>query len=507
MFQPRSINLKSTRINIRQRRFREFTNSVLPTASTLTSFHSASLVITYTQSLVELAKARREREAIEESEESDSDSTSSSSTSEAANGCHDVGGRIATRGVMRVSNSRSVLPVSPTVVKFRSPAESLSDSTPALRTRKSEYGGRDSEGKKIKGPVRTSTFVISRSAISLTPRVTFKTLTVTEGAPFAPSPLVSDKTPERDFGRRRPQGRIGHGAGKDETRTAGGRHGLSGGDSPLGPVKGSPRVSACPAAAEPTAEVSAAVATAVVASTGDNSPGSTKGALDTVATVAPKLANCRSGPSSTVFRTNDTRRTSAAGYLVSRDSPKKSTVSTLQEGRTSDTPKKTSSTPDMRLTAVQGIARVDRATIGSLLREAKAPQSAGEESPPATLHPYAAHYSENKRESQSQEVKPPEVCRSDQDAVGSGAKPTKGKVSTPRVMDEGGTPQDTMVRARKMRYSFLTWCSGRGGFPSKHTRGIEASRGRKISRLERLRKHLKTFALTAAVFWCQRAVQ
>eukprot|EP00903_Cladosiphon_okamuranus_P005426 g5412.t1 len=180
------------------------------------------------KSLIELAEARREREAREESEESDLDSTSSSLTSEAAHGRHDVGGRIATKGVMRVSNVRSALPASPPVVTFRSPAESLSDSPPALLAGKSESGG-------------------------------------------------------------------GRG-------------------------------------------------------------------------------------------------------------------------------------------------------------EAIARQSAGEESSSAKLYPYAAFSSKNKRESQSKVVKPPELCRSDQDTVGSGAKSTEGTVGTPGVMGKGGTPstpQDTMATQGK----------------------------------------------------------
>ena len=194
---------------------------------------------------------------------------------------------------MRVSNPRSASPA----VTFLSPAASLLDSTPALVTSKGDHGGRGSAGKETKGLPRTSTLIASRSTISLTPRVTFKTSSAANATPFASSPLVADKTRERDFGRRRPQGRTAHGVGKGETRKAGGGHGLFGGDSSPRPVDSSPPcVPVSLATAEPTAKAPSGTTTTVVASTGDNGHGSKEGAPDaTAAAIAPTAANGRTG--------------------------------------------------------------------------------------------------------------------------------------------------------------------------------------------------------------------
>lgn len=378
------------------------------------------------------------------SDESDSDSTSSSSASEAANGRRDVGGRNATKGAMRVSISRNTPPISPTVT-FRSPEGSLSDTTPAVLS-----DGRSGVGKETKGVVKATTLATSRSAISITPRVTFKSLAIAKGPSFASSPLILENTPERVLGRRRPQARNVQGVGKAEIRKGGGGRGLSGDDISPRPTKGPPRVS--PAAAEPMARASTGRTTTMAASTGesggDNGTRSIMDGPDTVAAVAPPQASGRSGDSSTVSRTNGSRRESAVGSLASGDSPTMSTTPTRQEARTSDTPNVTSPRgTSISLTAVEGITRVDGARIGSLPREATAPRSSGEESPSATLQPEASSSSQSKRA--SQELIPPEVCRSDQDTMGSGTKPTESA-----IIDEGGaspsTLQDTTVSARQI---------------------------------------------------------
>ena len=361
---------------------------------------------------------------------------------------------------MRVSASRSAVAISPTVT-FKS-AESLSDedATPALLSRKSEDDGRDGEGKETKGLVRTTALAASRSAISLTPRITFKSFAVAEGNPFESSPLVPEKTPERDSGRsRRPQSRVIRGASKGEIRKAGGGQGLPSGSSSPVLIEGSPRVSR--AAMGPMAAAPTAVTTSVVASTGvscgDNGAVADKGAPDTVATAAQTAANGRPGANRGIYRRSDTRRESAAGSLVGRDPPTKSTESTPQEAKTSDTPSITLSPLDISasLTAVEGIARDDGAEIGFLPTEATAPKSAGKESPAATSRLEAAQSYESRGE--SPEVKSSGACSgSDQDMVGSSAKAADGKVGTPGIVDEGGKPstlQDTTVRARKMRFS------------------------------------------------------
>lgn len=362
-----------------------------------------------------------------------------------------------------MSASRSAVPVSPTVT-LRSPQASLSnaDATPALLAHKSEGYGRDGEGEETKGLVKTTTLATSRSAISLTPRITFKSLSIADGTPFAPSPLVSETTPERNFGRRRPQSRVIHSVSNGELQKASGEQGLPGGSTSPAPMKPPPRVHA--AAVGPTAR--AGPTATVVASTGescgDNGGGSGKSAPDTATTVAQTLANGRPGASSgsAISRRSDTQRESAAGPLVSREPPTKSRASTPHEARTSDTPNTTSSPLDLSasLTAVEGIARIDIPRIGFVPMEATAPKLAGEESPAATSHPETAQSSESKGE--SQEVKSPEVCGgSDQDTVGSRVKPTEDKVGTPGTMDEDGTPntlQDNkMVRPGKCVFLFL----------------------------------------------------
>lgn len=389
-----------------------------------------------------------------------------------------------------MSTSRNALLVSPRVT-FKSPEQSISDSTPALIKPKSENDDRGGAGTETKGLAGTAKLSTSRSAITLTPRVTFKSLAVAGGTPFASSPLVSEKTPERDFGRRRPQARVVHGVDKGEIRKDGAGQGLSGGDSAPGPMRGVPGVS--PAAVEPKARTSAGKMTTVVASTGEsceeNGAETNKGvsvlpsgpsieavavgALDTSTAVAQTAANGHSGATSTVSRSHGTRRESVAGSLASRDSPTKPTTCTRQEARISDT-SNTTSPPDMNasLFAVEGVARGDSARIAFLPREATAQKIAGEESPFARLYREAARSSENKRE--SHEVNSPDVRGSDQDMVGSGAKPTERKVGTPGIMGEGGTPstlQKTMVRARKYGVRSMLPCR-RGGVPTRRPREI-----------------------------------
>lgn len=417
----------------------------------------------WTQSFIELAKIRREREAVEES-----DSMSSLSTSDNDSDDGSGGGEKANKGLGRLppaSSLRPALPISPRVSFKSGPAgkETLFEHgslTPAKSREALQEPGlissyRKSDGNNIshvgrsratKAPARTPVTSPPRPALEVNPRVTFKTT------------AVMPKSPRRDAGRKRPQARAvrDHYKGQTASKTFGAvsAHHSNGDGSPAS-ARGIPKAS--PAAVEPRAMAPAGTVTKTAeparAESGETSSETNRGSpvlpsrpnaalegaavtvsatvtnSDTAAFIG-KTAECERPGAARVAGGGDRIEDGHAGSSANRESlSKSSTSASLSSSTACETShiahpegKNTSST------AVEEVAREDRTKTPLPPGEAAVPKSPRDETSSAGLHVEASPFPESKDELQN--MPSPREGSGNQDAIESQPEPTGSLAGT-----------------------------------------------------------------------------
>ncbi len=433
---------------------------------------------TWPQSFIELAKIRREREAIEES-----DSMSSLSTSD--NDSDDDSGGGESEGLGRLPPSsllRPALPLSPRVSFKSGPSaketlfghgsltpvqsrealeESDSGLTSKYRKPDGNTGSHGGRSKATKVPARALMTSPPRLALEVSPRVSFKTTS------------VMPKSPRRDAGRKRPQARVVRDDYKGQTAKkkfgAASAH-RSNGDASPASARGIPNDS--PPAVQPRVMTSARTATkaaepAKVVSRGTSSeskrgspvlPSLSNAALEGAA-VTVSATTTNSDTAASVGITAECERPGAprsagggdrtesghAGSLTNGDSLSKSSTSASHDSsaacETSDMAhrkgKNTSST------AVEEVARENRAKIPLPPGEAAVPKSPRDETASAGIYIEAAHFPASKGELQDMTSR--RAVNGNQDAIESQPEPTGGKAGTLGGM-AGGIPWTTTQR-------------------------------------------------------------
>jgi len=450
------------------------------------------LLLTGTQSFIELAKIRREREATEDS---DSDSMSSMSTSDNDSNDDNGGAERANKGLRRLlltSQSRPALPVTPRVsvksapaarealfgrgpltpAKSREAPEEL-DSGLTSTYRKSDskndsHGGRS---KATKVFARAPMISPSRPALEVNPRVSFKTTT------------VMPKSPRRDGGRKRPQARVVRDEYEGQTANkkfgAAGAHHFNDDSSPAS-ARGIPK--SFPAAVEPRAVASAGTTAKTVErsnpasgeTSSDTNWGSPvlptrpnavlEGAAATVSTTATnsdtvafvgRTAECDlTGAARLASAGGEKTEDDHAGSSPNRDSAaKSSTPASHGSSAAIETSNKVHPKGrNISSTAVEDVAEMNEATIPLHPGEVAVPKPSREEASSAGFHLEAARFPDSKAD--LHDMSSPGEGSGDQDAIDSQPKLTGSKAGSVGSMT-GGAPSTTIQRRKARTVVFV----------------------------------------------------